>query len=571
MRKKRTGGVETPERELAVLRCAGAPSTPITEWRLHVHPLDDILAPQEPDDAWRQFAEALHPASLAMLVRFGEWVLEGEEVADLISRALQESLGEPCRRDVLQAADGTVVAIITPLSGEPFDPVTSSVLVRQLRGGIERTLHQKDAAAVDAPVQVTPLAWIQPAEAVRANIDALSEMLDIIVNRRLGVQFMPVVSLADGEVYGYEALIRAPQGGLLKRMGLLFAAADRARMVCWLDLACLEQCFEDAQRLGLKGQLFFNMDAEGLCQLEHADHSLPDRARSYGLRPQQLVLEITERQAVDDYPRLSEFLHELRAGGIQIAIDDAGAGYSSLEAIADLRPDFVKVGRPLVRSIDGNGARRALLRSLCEYTQQIGAETIVEGIETRDELEAVIAAGADYGQGYLLSRPDDGFRRVRKAAREAIAESHRRSRARLAGSRCAIGNLARYGLVVSPATTIAQLARKAVNNPDLESAVVAEEGEVLGLVMRRVLDYAVASQGAESDAAVLTLADPHAMRVDAEAPVEEVARRAALRRVEQVHDDVIVLREGRYAGVVPVRLLLEALLESPGPSERRAA
>jgi signal-transduction protein with cAMP-binding, CBS, and nucleotidyltransferase domain len=115
------------------------------------------------------------------------------------------------------------------------------------------------------------------------------------------------------------------------------------------------------------------------------------------------------------------------------------------------------------------------------------------------------------------------------------------------------------------------LARKAVNNPDLESAVVAEEGEVLGLVMRRVLDYAVASQGAESDAAVLTLADPHAMRVDAEAPVEEVARRAALRRVEQVHDDVIVLREGRYAGVVPVRLLLEALLESPGPSERRAA
>src|SRR6185295_16220811 len=101
--------------------------------------------------------------------------------------------------------------------------------------------------------------------------------------------------------------------------------------------------------------------------------------------------------------------------GFQIAIDDVGTGYNSLLAIAELRPDFVKIDHGLVRNIDTNGTHRALLEAIVQYTRHIGTAALAEGIETREELATIIQMGIPYGQGYLMGRPADDFRGVPRA------------------------------------------------------------------------------------------------------------------------------------------------------------
>ncbi len=202
------------------------------------------------------------------------------------------------------------------------------------------------------------------------NISELNALLHIIVNKQLHAQFQPIVTLRDGQIFGYEALIRGPKGGMLRRPGALYRAAEKARMVSWFDLACQEQCFARAAQQGLRHHLFINMEAEGLAFMDMHERPLAARARECGLNPASIVVEITERQAVDDFPRLMHSLEKLREQGFKIAIDDAGAGYNSLHAIAELRPDFVKIDRALVRNLDVNGAHRALLSALVRLCAQ---------------------------------------------------------------------------------------------------------------------------------------------------------------------------------------------------------
>ena len=126
---------------------------------------------------------------------------------------------------------------------------------------------------------VTTAAPLTSDDSINENISELNELLDIIINKQLHSQFQPIVDLRNGQVFGYEALIRGPKGAALRRPGAMFKAADKARMVSWYDIACQEKCFALAAQNKLKKLLFINMDAEGLAYLDAYDRSLAMRAR----------------------------------------------------------------------------------------------------------------------------------------------------------------------------------------------------------------------------------------------------------------------------------------------------
>jgi len=119
----------------------------------------------------------------------------------------------------------------------------------------------------------------------------------------------------------------------------------------------------------------------------------------------RLVLEITEHARVEDYDALDAALAPLRARGLRLAVDDAGAGFASLRHILRLAPDVIKVDMTVTRGIDTDRARRALTSALVAFGSETGAEIVAEGIETQAELEALRGLGIRYGQGYLLGRP----------------------------------------------------------------------------------------------------------------------------------------------------------------------
>ena len=134
----------------------------------------------------------------------------------------------------------------------------------------------------------------------------------------------------------------------------------------------------------------------------------------------RIVLEITEHAIIEDYDLFTKCLAPLRKRGLRIAVDDAGAGHSSLRHIIQLSPDFVKVDISLTRNVDADLARRALISALLHYTRETSAQIVAEGIETEAELRTLKLLGVRRGQGYFLGRPSiNAFTSLNEEAREA--------------------------------------------------------------------------------------------------------------------------------------------------------
>ncbi len=421
---------------------------------------------------------------------------------------------------------------------------------------------------------VLPIAPLLAGREIETNIAELNGFLEIIVNRQLTAQFQPIVNLKDGQVFGYEALIRGPKGGVLRRPGMMFHVADKARMVAWYDIACIEQIFAQAAEMGFgktvakRRLLFVNMDAEGLSYLELQDRTLGEVAAQFGLSPAGIVLEVTERQAVEEFPRLARYLMLLREEGFRIAIDDAGAGYSSLQAIAELRPDFVKISRDLVKELDDNGARRALLSALVEYSRRVGTVVLAEGAETRDELAHLIDLGIPLGQGYLMGKPADDFRGVPRDTREFIQERVRLRERAQTGRSVELGSIASLRQALPTDTPLLVIAQKFARNVEWTSVVLEEDGYVRGLIMREQVAFALNAAGkvepylCPPDALASGWMHSRFLMVDEKMPIEAAALLVSARNDIPLGNDLVVTRDGsRYVGTISVRNLLSAVTE----------
>jgi EAL domain-containing protein (putative c-di-GMP-specific phosphodiesterase class I) len=124
-----------------------------------------------------------------------------------------------------------------------------------------------------------------------------------------------------------------------------------------------------------------------------------------GVPYHRLLLEITEHHPIEDYDELLSALEPLRERGVRIAIDDAGAGYSSFRHILLIKPDVIKLDISITRGIDEDASRRALATALLSFAAEIGATLVAEGVETTAEKETLQQLGATLGQGYLFARP----------------------------------------------------------------------------------------------------------------------------------------------------------------------
>lgn len=119
----------------------------------------------------------------------------------------------------------------------------------------------------------------------------------------------------------------------------------------------------------------------------------------------RIVVELSEHSSVGDYGSLNDTFDSLRAEGVRLAVDDAGAGYSSMQHIIQMHPDIIKADIGLIRAIDHDPARRAIVQALLGLRDEIGAEVVAEGIETEGERQTLMDLGCELGQGFLLARP----------------------------------------------------------------------------------------------------------------------------------------------------------------------
>ncbi len=230
-------------------------------------------------------------------------------------------------------------------------------------------------------------------------------MQEVLLEDKLSTLFQPVFELPRRTVLGYEALSRGPSGTLYHMPLPLFEMASESDLVFELDRKCRRRALLAARQLPPDALLFINVFPSAMYDPEFQGPSLLRFLDDLGLRPDRVVLEITEKYAIENYTLFAEALQEFTKLGFQIAVDDVGAGYSGLEKIAHLNPRYLKLDRELIKDIDSSYIRREMARALKAFADKIGSTIIAEGIEREAELVALVELGIGYGQGFLLGRP----------------------------------------------------------------------------------------------------------------------------------------------------------------------
>ncbi len=232
------------------------------------------------------------------------------------------------------------------------------------------------------------------------------ELDELIASRRVRTLYQPILDLVDLSVLGHEVFSRGPVDGAFGDAEALFALAERSGRILEFERLCRQHAFASALRhLPAGGKLFLNTSASALRDPEMLDGGLVYAARRAGLAPDEVVLEITERVAVEERRAYREVLLQLKSAGFGLAIDDMGAGYASLQGVVDVEPDYLKFDVSLVRDIDRSLIKRSLLETLVDLARRIGARVIAEGIEGESELATLRERGVPLGQGRYLAPP----------------------------------------------------------------------------------------------------------------------------------------------------------------------
>ncbi len=268
------------------------------------------------------------------------------------------------------------------------------------------SLSERDVAALRLLVELLhdlQSRAISAAQAVEDRDRMRRAMRAVIAGNGRHAVLQPIVDVVSGRAHLAEGLTR-------------FTATSPAAT----EGRTTAQWFDDAGRLGMRDDLEVAAAATVLDLLE--DLVPRSAAVSVNLGPSALlgdgladllagrpldriVLEVTEHAVVGDYDALHAVLEPYRAQGLRLAVDDAGAGYSSLQHVLAIRPDLIKIDMALVRGADADLPRRTLLTALADFAEATSARLVAEGVETEDELRTVAACGVHLVQGYLLGRP----------------------------------------------------------------------------------------------------------------------------------------------------------------------
>ena len=217
--------------------------------------------------------------------------------------------------------------------------------------------------------------------------------------------FQPIYDLVSGAPRGFEGLVRPLPNTGFNDPGTMFAAAEATGRTAELDIACLEAVMGAASRLRLPGSLTVNLSPRTLEMDEFSIQGLLRIIVRHGLDPRRIVLELTEREAVEDIDRLRRAVEDCRVAGIRLAADDVGSGNAGLRLLSQLRFDIVKIDLSLVQGGTRHDQSLEVVRTLRDLADRWGALVVAEGIETPAQLEVVRSLGIGAGQGYLLGRP----------------------------------------------------------------------------------------------------------------------------------------------------------------------
>jgi EAL domain-containing protein (putative c-di-GMP-specific phosphodiesterase class I) len=227
--------------------------------------------------------------------------------------------------------------------------------------------------------------------------DLQAAITHLIESGELDVAYQPVVELGSDRCVGLEALARFPEP--FGAPDETFAAAEKVGLGVELERAAMRRALAILPRLAPGQFLALNSSPAALLAMARGAVHFED------VPWERIVVEVTEHSAIEAYAALQQELAPFRERGLRLAVDDVGAGYASLRHVLELRPDFIKLDRWLIDGVAEDGGRRAAVSAFVALAGELGSTVIAEGVERREDLEALRELGLDAAQGYLLGGP----------------------------------------------------------------------------------------------------------------------------------------------------------------------
>jgi EAL domain-containing protein (putative c-di-GMP-specific phosphodiesterase class I)/GGDEF domain-containing protein len=392
-------------------------------------------------------------------------------------------------------------------------------------------------------------------------IEQLSALTQILAQRNLHTLFQPIISLSERRILGYEALTRGPSNSPLHSPVPLFAVARQNARLSELEVASRQSACRRFSELQLPGMLFLNISPETLLEPEHQPGRTLQLLQTYGIAPSQVVIELTEQAPIEDFSLLHTALHHYRSMGFSIALDDLGAGYSSLRLWSELRPDYVKIDRHFIDGIHLDPVKREFVGSILKMASASRAQVIAEGIELPEELAVLADMGVDLLQGYLFSRPLD----QPSSDIHALLPKLDTSAAQLTEDACDLSALLNRQVAVNDDALIAQVLELFRAQANLNSlAVLNEQQQPIGIVHRNSLASALLKPFATDLFArkpISRLMSDDFLVVEQNQSLQQVSRLLTSRARQRIEEDFIITQDGVYLGLGRVIDVLKLITE----------
>lgn len=389
----------------------------------------------------------------------------------------------------------------------------------------------------------------------------------VIVNQLIYPVFQPIVSLRDGKTIGFEALSRVSEENLFNDVEEMFQCAEECGEIWRLEQVCRHAIFtavskqkENFEKSGAR--LFINVNPKVLYDEKFRAGFTKEYIKRYGIDSEDIVIEVTERQRIEDEAGFLEAVNHYKRQNYQIAIDDIGSGYSGLKRVCTLFPGFIKLDMELIRDVHKHPTKLALIKGLVDFSANSGTLLIAEGIETKREMEVLIDLGVQYGQGYYLGRPERCMRNCAgKPYQEILAQSNDRNSCKDFGmGRNQIKNVVSRGVTVSPHVKVEQVLLYLEKNEEILGICVVDGGRAVGTMTREKLQKKLSGRygfSLYSGKEIGELADTEFLQVEGSSSISTVANIAMEREKENLYDFIVVKENENYLGIVTVQDLLQ--------------
>ncbi len=391
----------------------------------------------------------------------------------------------------------------------------------------------------------------------------------IIDNQQIKTVFQPIISLRDGSILGHEALSRITCESEIKNADMLFSVAGECKRLWELELLCRTKALEAAYKFMIppyNKKLFINVNPNTMHDDNFRKGFTREFLMQYEIAPHNVIFEITERNVITDMDGFMATIDHYKGQDYRIAIDDAGAGYSGLNLISDVNPNYIKLDMKLIRGIDTDSLKFALVKGMVELSKASNISLIAEGIETYEELDTLVNLGVQYGQGYLIQKPDAQVKEIDQEVLQALKKVNLK-RNHIYQSNISdiyIRNLCTYTRTINSREKVSDVYDICVNDPDSFGLCVVEDDMPVGIVVREKLALKLSGNygyALYQNKYISKIMDNDFLVVDHSTPVSVVSSMAMSRPNDKLYDFIVVTENEKYIGTVTIKDLLKKTTE----------